>query len=297
MSRITDAIITDAYAKNAGVPVLDVSKGGQQGYAPSLGYYNASKGQMEGEWISNQAYVQRNVNCILLEAPKFFSLLPNGQKWVAALKAMVEVHTLTISGLDSKVTMDFAEHAVGGAGEMQEEVINATRARSTPTHTMTEKIGMPFYRILNFWCLYGLMDPETNAPLISSVPGLTVDPKDMLADMFTATMLYYEPDITNTRVNKSWICTNMMPKDDGEFTGKRDLTSALELDDKSIEFTSITQSNIGTNVFAQSIIDGIDFKNANPYMRKAFIDKVSPDVLAATSGFKNSVSNISGTQV
>jgi len=210
---------------------------------------------------------------------------------------MLEVHTTTIAGLQSNLTVDFGEHVVGGAGEMQEEVINVTRARSTPTHTMTEKIGIPFYRLLNYWILYGMMDPETKHPLIASVPGLAIQPEDMLADMFTATALYYEPDITNTKVTKSWICTNMMPKTDGEFTGKRDKASALTIDEKSIEFTAITQSNIGTNIFAQSIVDSIDFKNANPYLRKAFVDTISPDVTAALAGYNESVAEVNNNQI
>ena len=66
MSRITSALLGElAYAKGRKQPILDLTFDGQQGWSPNL-----------TEWVSNQAYVRRNLICVLLEAPRFFDKMP-----------------------------------------------------------------------------------------------------------------------------------------------------------------------------------------------------------------------------
>ena len=264
--------------------MLDLKYGGQFGWAPDL-----------TQWVNNQAYVRKNVVCILLEAPGFFQWMPDSAKWVESLKALFELHAKTIEGLAGGLEVETETHPVGGAGELQEEVVNVTRARSNVTMTFTEKYGMPIQTVLYNWITYGLMDPDTKFALSATIAG--VKPTDMLADMYSATCLFFEPDPTHTRVMKSWITTNLFPKGTGEIEGKRDLAAGNEMSELSIEFGGISQFSLGTNIMAQKILDSINLANANPYLRPGFVQNRSADVQGATDGYADGIANLANIAV
>lgn len=275
MSRVTDAILNNtAFSRGATQQMVDLTYGGQQGWAPNY-----------VEWVSNQAYVRRNLVCILLEAPRFFQSMPDPQKWVQCLKSLVELHARTIEGFNAGLTVELDEHPVGGAGEMQQEFTNVTRARTEPSFGFVEKAGMPIQTFLYNWITYGLMDPDTKTALVGTLDGNR--PTDLLPDWYAMTCLFYEPDPTHRKVMKAWVTTNMFPKGTGEIIGKRDLTAASEVANLTVEFTGISQYGLGTNVFAQKILDAINISNANPYLRPSFVQSIASDVDAASSvGYK-----------
>lgn len=285
MARLTEALLAQkAFGTNANQPMLDLTYGGQHGWAPNL-----------KEWISNQAYVRRNLVPILLEAPKFFTLMPNPEKWVSTLKSLIELHARSIEGFNAGLTVDTDEHPVGGGGEMQQEVINVTRARTEPSFTFIEKYGRPVQTFIQHWIQYALMDPETKYALVGTLEN---KPDDMLADWFSMSCLFFEPDPTHRKVVQAWVTTNMYPKETGEVIGKRDLTSASEILTLTIPFTGISQYGLGVNLFAQKILDTINHTNANPYLRPSFVDSISADVEAAQeSGYKKGIEDLAASAV
>lgn len=279
MARLTEAILGQkAFGGNANQPMLDLTYGGQHGWAPNL-----------TEWVSNQAYVRRNLVCVLLEAPRFFTLMPDPAKWVSTLKSLLELHCRSIEGFNAALTVDTDEHPVGGAGEMQQEVINVTRARTEPSFTFVEKYGRPIQTFIQHWIQYALMDPETKYALVGTLEN---KPEDLLADWFSCSALFFEPDPTHRKVVQAWVTTNMFPKETGEIVGKRDLTSASEILNLTIPFTGISQYGLGVNLFAQKILDGININNANPYTRKSYIEAISSDVAAAAEGYKKNAEDV-----
>lgn len=285
MTRAVDALLSnEAFARGATNPMLNLSNGGQFGWAPDL-----------ANWVSNQAYVPRNLCCVLLEAPKFFQLMPEPQRWVQSLKAMFELHARTIEGFKAGLTVEVAEHAVGGGGEMQQEFTDVKRERSEPTFGFIEKYGAPIQTLLENWIMYGLMSPDTKYAAVGTL-GQNA-PADMLADWYTASALFYEPDPTHRKVVRAWISTNMFPKGTGEITGKRDQNTAGEIRELSVEFTAVSQYGLGTRVFAQQILDSINLAYANPNNRPAFIQQIAPDVAAAANGYKSGIENLANSTI
>lgn len=284
MARLTEAILGQkAFGGHANQPMLDLTYGGQHGWAPNL-----------TEWVSNQAYVRRNLVCVLLEAPRFFTLMPDPAKWVSTLKSLLELHCRSIEGFNAALTVDTDEHPVGGAGEMQQEVINVTRARTEPSFTFVEKYGRPIQTFIQHWIQYALMDPETKYALVGTLEN---KPEDLLADWFSCSALFFEPDPTHRKVVQAWVTTNMFPKETGEIVGKRDLTSASEILNLTIPFTGISQYGLGVNLFAQKILDGININNANPYLRPSHLQSISSDVAAATEGYKKNAEDLGSSAV
>lgn len=285
MSRLSDTILDNqAYSIGRTAPMLDLQFGGQMGYASDY-----------TEWVSNQAYIRRNLICLLIEAPRFFRHMPNSDKWIATLRSLVELHAKTIEGLNGGLTVETVETPVGGAGEMQEEVSDVKQARSQPVFTFDEKYGNPIQTFLRDWITYGLMDPNSKVAGIGTLAGNR--PEDMLADQYAATMIFIEPDPTHRKVVKSWLSTNMFPKLTGDIIGRRDITSAGELTSLNIEFTAITQFNLGANILAQRLLDNINITNANPYLRPAFVDGIHADVDGKPMGYRNNAETLGKTAV
>ena len=269
-----------AFSKYRDSAVIDIINGGQLGFAPKL-----------SEWVSNQAYVRRQLIPILLEAPLFFQHMDNSELWVSTLKSLVELHCRTIEGFNAGLTVELDEHPVGGAGEMQQEFTDVKQARTEPAFTFVEKYGLPIQSFLYNWITYGLMDPNTKTSMMGTLAKASI-PKDMLANWYSMSCLFIEPDPTHRRVVKSWVTTNMFPKSTGEIIGKRDLTSASEILTLNIEFTGISQFNMGTNQMAQKILDDINIENANPSMRPSFIKEMSADVAGSAEGYKENAETL-----
>lgn len=283
--RLADTLLGKrGYGKEKLAPMVDLVNGAQFGPQTDLTSY-----------VSNAAYVRRNLIARLIEAPRGFNDLPDPQRWIETLKALVELHPRTIEGLQSTLTAEFHETQVGGAGEIQQTVNNVTRARSVPVHTYDEKYGRPIQTFLNGWIRNLLMDPITKFPAV--VSNGRASPEDLLPDYTGMTVLYFEPDPTHTKVVKAWLVTNMMPITDGTNEGRRDLTAANEGLELSIEWTALTQEGDGVLRFAQSLLDAMNRTGMNPNMQPAFIQRISADVNAGSAGYREQLAEASRTAI
>jgi hypothetical protein len=271
MSRLKNTILgSQMYGEYSTNQVVDLTNGAQNGYTTDLTTY-----------VSNSTYTKRNLIALLLEAPRGFQDLNTPDYWVATLKCLVELHPKSISGLQNELTADFVETAVGGAGEMQEDISNVTRSRSTPEFTWTEKYGKPVWRFLDGWIRNLMMDPITKVAAV--VNSGTNRPTDLLPDYTGMSVIFIEPDPTHSQVVTSWLCTNMMPKSTGANEGRRDMTQAANEVDYSITFTALTQVGDGVNQFAQTLLSQLMLTGANPNLRTAFLQGVDADVDAVTT--------------
>lgn len=282
-----DSVLNPSLAHNL-ARMSDLTYGGQHGWASNL-----------QEYLGNQAYVRKQLYCVVLEVPSFFRLMSDPDKWTQIFKSLMETQSRSIEGLKADITVDTDEHAVGGAGEMMQEPIDSKRARSEPSHTFVERIGMPIQNFISQWIDYGIINPDTKVALASTLPGARVNINEWLAERYSATCLYFEADATFTKVTKAWICTNMYPKGTGSIEGKRDLTTGGEINTLTIEFTALSLSNtLGVKLFAQNILNQINITNANPNLRPSFVQGIHPDLYKARNGgLVNSIANVGANAI
>lgn len=285
MSRLTDTILgARAYNENGHAPMVDIRKGAQQGHMTDFTGY-----------VNNSAYVGRNAIAILMEAPRGFQDLSDPDYWVGTLKALVELQAKSIEGLQSTLTVEHVENAAGGAGEMQQDISNVTRARSAPNFTWTEKYGKPIRAFLNGWVLNLIMDPITKYPAV--VTKGSAKPTDLLPDYTGMSVLFIEPDPTFTYPVEAWLSTNMRPEGQvAEITGRRDLTAAGEGKDYSVEFTALTQVGEGVNRLAEQILTELNLTGVNPNLQQAFLQSIDADVQAA-NGYQAQLTTMKGEMV
>jgi hypothetical protein len=286
-TRLADALMSngDAYSKGR-APMANLNHGGQNGFTTAY-----------GELASTTHGISRPLVCLLIDAPKIFSTLPKGDQYISALKNLVEVHAQGIDGLARGLEVDFsAETAIGNAGEMFQDFVNVTRARSTPSFTWVDLYGYPIQSFLEDWITLTMADPDSRVPGASTISG--AKPGDLLSDQYTAIMLFFMPDPTFTKVQRAWLVANMAPKGTGDITGKKEVGAAGEKTEITIEFSGAATSNLGVVAMAQALFDKINLVNANPRMAPAFVQSISADVAAAnTVGFTAGVDALANTAI
>jgi len=286
MARLSNTFIgQQAYGQTSLTPMVDVANGGQFGLLTDFPHY-----------ISSTPYVRRNLVCRVIELPRGFDFLPDAPKFRAAVKAMFELHPKAIDLGNTKLTVESVDTAFGGSGEKLETPSNVTRGVVEPNFTLVERQGRPFSSILETWVTFLIMDPVTKIPRLVTLAQNKGKIIDLLPDFIGATMLFFEPDPTFTKVEKAWLCTNMYPKETPDEEGKMDKTSAGDLLEFQLPMTALTQVGYGVKLLAQQLLNDINLTGANPNTRPAFIDAISPDVLAA-SGFAEQLANAAATAI
>lgn len=285
--RKSDALIAQntGYNLQSQSPMVNVVGSGQQGIVTDLSTY-----------ISNAAYVRRNLICLVLQTPRGFNLLPDSAVWHATCKNLLENGSRTIEGLRKTLTVEYVSNPIGAAGEQQEDIAKVNRERSTPTHVFTEKYGKPINRFFDAWIRLLIADPETGIPAITSL-GLSDGPADQLPDFTSMTCLYIEPDPLHKTVVEAYLVTNMMPKTAGQVESSRDITASGQSVDYTIEFTGITQVGAGVNQFAQSLLDQMNLTGVNPNRRQAFVQQVDAFVKDSNGGYENLVQQVANEQI
>jgi hypothetical protein len=214
-------------------PTLDLSVGGQFGYAPR--YH---------EWLNNQAYIRRNARAYLLSPPKLFQSLTNGAEWVRQLKALIEVHPRDIAGFDFGLTVNVATHDVGAGGQQQQEPVKTVRATSEPVFSYQSRAGRPEQRLFKSW-IEMILDPNTtysSALYRSDITGLSrtdIDSGKFFADQYAATILVFEPNHSFTHVEKACIVHNFYPLTTGPIVMESHPVDDLQLEELQINFAGI----------------------------------------------------------
>lgn len=280
MARLTDTIIDKkAYGETRTQPMTNLRNGGQFGQQPDYKGY-----------ISSAQYVRKNLVAKVIEPPLGLKDLPNSDVWIEAYMALIEVHAKTIEGFNSQLTVETVSTPFGGAGEELETVSNVTRNKSVPNFTWVERYGRPIATFWDDYIMELLGDPATKIPNIMTRAAAAGKPNpDLLPDYIGGTVLFFEPDPTFTKIDKAWLVTNFFPKSGAPVEARRDLTSAGDQVEFSIEFSAISQVGLGVNLLAQKILDSMSIINANPNNRDAFVTTVSPDLTPTMTGYAEKI--------
>lgn len=223
-------------------PGLDLRYGGQAGRLPAFGGFD-DVGRFE-EWQSAKPYLRRNIIIKLLTYPKAFDYLPNSDLLTHTLQALMERQILTLDGLNSKLTVNFVEQAMGTSNEMFQEVANVTRERSSLSFTVGEKEGRMVQRFIEFIIKMCYMDPDLKYPRITNYLDDEYDDSALyLPEMKTFSFMAIEPDILHRRATNAWLCMNCMFDNGGDNIGRKNQNNEGELVEHSIGLSSITLNN------------------------------------------------------
>lgn len=252
---------------NAGhTGVVDPRKGGQQGLKRDSDF-----------WYHNSLYVRQPLIAVMMAVPRAFRYLPDGDALSGMLKSLVELHAISITGLNQTYTNEFDEKVIGASGQVMQTHTRTGRERSAPVFSWAELDGKPVTRLLKYWNDYLLSDPESGVPALAGVDAYIADGSPHLTPEDKAmSVLFIEPTHNRLDVNYVELCSNMMPTtvpDEMSFT-KGEAGEQPQLD---IEFTCISMAaNAGLNRLAKAYLDSLNKSAYLPDSIANTLDAIDP---------------------
>ena len=261
---------------------IDIDKGGPFGYQFDPNFY-----------VSNTGYTPRNIIALLVEYPRGFDFLPQPEKSIAALRSLIETQSKNITGLRTGVNVESSERPIGQGGHQMRDPTNVTEEISEPEHVWDERHGRPIHNFFQFYIRNLIQEPITGQPgLMNISPEVASgeDPQDLLADMYSFTTLYIEPDPLRRYVTEAWLVTNMYPTTSGTIESQFDPEAGQDVPEITVPFTGIPVVSQGVRNFAQNKLDEINYVNAGPMQRPFWPDGIDSDITAAERGYMENLS-------
>lgn len=278
MSRVTDTLIVNKAYNQTDQPMINLEIGGQFGYAPDY-----------KTWLSSQSYVRQNLIAKLITVPSGFTYLPDSERWVATLKQLIEVQAERIEGLRFQANVETEETPLGFGNEKMEEITDVTMEPSQATFTWKERYGSPVSQFWYNYISYLMKDPIVKRALIGTLSDV---PGDALADLYSFSALFFEPDPTHRYVQRAWLGGGMYPKTSGDIEGMKAPLDPGETKTFTIEMAGFYQYGENVRKLAQEQLDKMNIQGANPFNTPAFVDGVDPDIEAANNGYNESIEKV-----
>lgn len=273
----------DGFALNPNRQSLDTREGGLFGVLPGIS--KVVNGVVYGKWISDTPETTGTVHVVLLDAPGMFDLCGSDSARIlrGKLSTIVSLHLETLEGVNDNITWDFGDELkIGGTGESIHDVTKATLTPTEPTLTFTEKLGGDIRNMFTFIGRYAMLDPYTQTSLAHLLPGFTPGMAWTL-DMKSFAILVYEVDATGYTVMNAQIVANMMPRNNAEWTLKKDLNSPKEIKKYSIPFTGFGVRGLEVINLAQKYVNET-MKNSKDALTtkslyQGYVDELAPSVV------------------
>ena len=114
-----------------------------------------------------------------------------------------------------------------------------------------------------------------------------------MPDMYSAAMLFVEPDTSMRRVVQAWIGINMWPKMSPDNEASFDSSNPSQTREIQIDFSGVYQYGPGVDYFAQKFLDSIKLIGADQFHQKAALDGVDAMVANSHQSFSDTVRSVS----
>lgn len=198
--------------------------------------------------------------CIVLNTPSMWDKYPKLQEM---LRAIVETHAKSITGIDFGYSLETTDTPIGHDGQQLSVPTRTTRSAVNPSITVPEYPGMPVYNLFKQW-LFDIQHPDTNASILpaqiddsSSIPGWFVSAYSM-----SMICIQYDPSGLPDRIYDACVITNMFPKEIGEIGFERTVGQTKPME-RSINFTGIVQHNEMTKALGISVATMLNMHKVN----------------------------------
>lgn len=205
------------------------------------------------------------VVCIVLNTPSMWDRYPKLQEM---LRAIVETHAKTISGIDFGYTLETTDTPVGHDGQTLKVPTRTTRGAVNPSITVPEYPGMPVYNLFKQW-IFDIQHPDTNASALPANIGNQARLQDgeipgwfMSAYSMSMICIQYDPSGLPDRIYDACVITNMFPTEIGEIGFERSIGQTKPME-RSINFSGLVQHNEMTKALGISVAKMLNMHKVN----------------------------------
>ena len=251
-STMTDALLSniDRVAAGEGAYISNIIKGGQSGIGTHIRNIDAVT-----PLVLTPAIV------VVTHAPTLFDRVGDGRTATEILKALVERHAKSITGIDFGYTLDSAPTAFGHDGQEMNIPTNAKRTAVNPTFVWPEIQGNLVWNFIRMWIKL-MRDPDITASNLASVIFDEWDP--MLYSAFTMDIcvIQYDPTFRPENILAGYFITTMYPTETGTIGVQREL-GVTNVQERSVPFMGIVQDNYKTFEAAKAIANVLNLHRAD----------------------------------
>lgn len=196
------------------------------------------------------------VVCIVLNTPSMWDRYPKLQEM---LRAVVETHAKSITGIDFGYQLETQDVPLGHDGQQMKVPTRTTRDSVNPSLTVQEYPGMPIYNLFRTW-MFDIQHPDTNASVLPSqiANGTTTEDFTAMPGWFMSAYsmsmicIQYDPSGLWDRIYDAAVITNMFPTSIGQIGFERTI-GTTQLKERQIEFSGIVQHNEMTKALGISV--------------------------------------------
>ena len=180
---------------------------------------------------------------IVLSLPSMWDPWPKLQE---TLKALVETHAKSITGIDFSYSLESTTGYNFHDGQPFDVPTRSTRSSVTPSMSFVEYTGMPVYNLFKTW-ITDIQHPDTNASILPAILNNDSDIPGWSMSAYSMSMLFiqYDPSGLPDRIMDAYLIVNMFPTSIGEIGFERTI-GTVGIKERSISFTGIVQHNENT---------------------------------------------------
>lgn len=293
MSKQQNVLFPEDNVLSVGTRTVDPRIGGQNGPMAN-----------PAAWGSSMYHTKQKLIRVLVQAPRFMRYMDNGKELAQTLKAIIEMHATSITGLNSSYTMEVEETPQGHGTEVMQTPTLVTQARSEPVLSIPELEGKPVTKLFKRILSDLVMEPGSTHPGIirSAAYKAAGSPTITPADRSFVT-LFIEPNRNLTGVEAAYLCANMIPMEVND-ESSHEIQAANEITTLEVPFTALTLSNDRVREMAKKYLDSINKDGfapsaLNPYVTEieaALLDDALPSEGSSYSKYVNATAEAAGSE-
>jgi len=189
------------------------------------------------------------------------------------LKALIETHPTSVSGLDFNYTLETADKPLGHDGQVFHTPTQTKRSQPSPSFTFTEVTGNLIWNFFRQW-VWDIQHPDTIA---SGARFKELDP--FMSSLYSMSMvaIQFDPTMRPENIIDGMFYSNMFPTaPGGDFGIERTVGTTKDIE-RSVEFVAHLQHNTATRDLAISIAKKLDLAKLN-------FNKLYPGQAAVATG-------------
>lgn len=197
---------------------------------------------------------------VVLTVPRMWDRWPKLQEM---LRALMETHAKSITGIDFSYTLETADTPVGHDSQTMKVPTRSSRSGVNPSATFIEYPGMPVYNLFRTW-IFDIQHPDSNASILPANIAEEGEIPAWYMSAYSMSMLFIQPDPTGipSRIYDATVITNMFPTEIGELGMERSIGQTKTME-RSINFTGIVQHNENTRELGYRVAEMLALHKIN----------------------------------
>lgn len=235
-------------SNNPAATINNIMKGAQLGIGPHLPKIDGST-----------PLVMAPVVPIITHMPTMFNKIPQMKE---ILKALVERHTKTISGIDFGYEMDEASAYTLADGQEAKIPTKNKRTQISPNMTFAEIQGNLVWNFFRQW-MHMISSPDTHFSSMAAVTNdATLDPFVYSYFCMDMLLIQFDPTMLPKNIIDAAFITTMYPKTTGQIGFNKEVTTVTS-PERSVDFTGILQHNSAVYKSAVAIAETLSLHKGN----------------------------------